>query len=250
MSLKILFAGESWTSHTIHVKGFDSFTTSVYEEGVRWIRDAFEKAGHTFTYIPGQCVSEDFPFYMEDLEIYDLVVLSDIGANTLLLPSRTFSHSQPCPNRLDLIREYVSNGGALLMIGGYLTFQGIDAKGRYHGTPVEECLPVELSSVDDRMEMPQGFRPYITNPDHEILTGIPGEWPAFLGYNRLTAKPGSSVLLKAGTDPFLVVGKYGKGRSGAFASDCSPHWAPPGFVDWEYYPVLWNQLASWLARQS
>ncbi|MBP7979955.1 MAG: cytoplasmic protein, partial [Sebaldella sp.] len=27
---KILIAGESWTSHTIHIKGFDTFTTSKY----------------------------------------------------------------------------------------------------------------------------------------------------------------------------------------------------------------------------
>ena len=28
------------------------------------------------------------------------------------------------------------------MVGGYMTFQGIDAKGRYAGSPVEEALPV------------------------------------------------------------------------------------------------------------
>ena len=33
MKKKILLAGESWTSHTIHIKGFDSFFTSFYEEG-------------------------------------------------------------------------------------------------------------------------------------------------------------------------------------------------------------------------
>ena len=40
---KILIAGESWTSHTIHIKGFDTFTTSVYEEGVKWLKEALEK---------------------------------------------------------------------------------------------------------------------------------------------------------------------------------------------------------------
>jgi len=28
--MKTLLAGESWTSHTTHVKGFDSFTTGSY----------------------------------------------------------------------------------------------------------------------------------------------------------------------------------------------------------------------------
>ena len=36
----ILIAGESWTVHSIHQKGFDSFTTTEYAEGVQWLRDA------------------------------------------------------------------------------------------------------------------------------------------------------------------------------------------------------------------
>lgn len=31
--MKILFIGESWHIHMIHSKGFDSFTSSKYEEG-------------------------------------------------------------------------------------------------------------------------------------------------------------------------------------------------------------------------
>ena len=34
---KILVAGESWTSFTTHVKGFDTFVTSVYEEGIEFL---------------------------------------------------------------------------------------------------------------------------------------------------------------------------------------------------------------------
>lgn len=32
-TLKILFIGESWHIHMIHSKGYDSFTSSKYEEG-------------------------------------------------------------------------------------------------------------------------------------------------------------------------------------------------------------------------
>ncbi|MGP0803697.1 glutamine amidotransferase, partial [Escherichia coli] len=32
-SLKVLFIGESWHIHMIHSKGYDSFTSSKYEEG-------------------------------------------------------------------------------------------------------------------------------------------------------------------------------------------------------------------------
>ena len=58
---KILIAGESWTSHTIHIKGFDTFTTSVYEEGVKWLKEALEKANHQITFIQNHHSSEKFP---------------------------------------------------------------------------------------------------------------------------------------------------------------------------------------------
>lgn len=43
--VRVLLAGESWVSHTIHVKGFDSFTTSEYAEGASWLITALESGG-------------------------------------------------------------------------------------------------------------------------------------------------------------------------------------------------------------
>ena len=40
MSKKVLLAGESWMSYTTHVKGFDSFYTSTYETGEKWLKAA------------------------------------------------------------------------------------------------------------------------------------------------------------------------------------------------------------------
>ena len=54
----------------------------------------------------------------------------------------------------------------LLMVGGYLTFQGIDGKAAYRGTPVEATLPVELMATDDRVESPEGVVPDMTQADH------------------------------------------------------------------------------------
>ena len=45
MSKKILLVGESWMSFTTHVKGFDTFYTSVYETGKEWIEKAIIEAG-------------------------------------------------------------------------------------------------------------------------------------------------------------------------------------------------------------
>ena len=45
MGKRVLLAGESWSSHTTHVKGFDTFYTSVYEEGGKWLIEALEASG-------------------------------------------------------------------------------------------------------------------------------------------------------------------------------------------------------------
>jgi hypothetical protein len=56
--------------------------------------------------------------------------------------------------------------------------------------------------------------------------------PSLLGYNRLTGKSATQVLVRCAADPLLVVGSHGAGRSAAFASDCVPHWCPPPFMAW------------------
>ncbi len=248
--MDILIAGESWVTHSIHIKGFDTFTTSTYEEGVQWLKTALERAGHKVHFMPNHLVSREFPTSAAGLASYAVVMLSDCGSNNLLLHPDTFARSERTPNRLAAIRDYVAQGGALLMIGGYMTFQGIDGKARYHNTPVEDALPVIMQGTDDRVEIPEGKRPVSVKADHPVLRGIEGEWPVFLGYNRFTARQGSDVLLKIGNDPFLAVWGYGKGRSAAFASDCGPHWEPPEYLNWAYHDLFWAQLVHWLSRQS
>ena len=129
-STRVLIAGESWVMHTIHQKGFDVFTTTSYGEGLSWLRAALESGEISVDHLPNHLASAQFPTTADALKRYDVVVLSDIGSNTLLLHSDTFERSVAMPNRLALLRDYVADGGGLVMIGGYLTFQGIDAKAR------------------------------------------------------------------------------------------------------------------------
>jgi uncharacterized membrane protein len=246
---KILIAGESWMMHTIHVKGFDSFTTSAYAEGVGWLRSALEAAGHQIRFMPNHEANSAFPTSAEALGEYDLVILSDIGANTLLIHPDTFALSKSLPNRLALIHDFVAEGGALAMIGGYLTFQGIDGKARYAGTSVEAALPVVISTGDDRVEAPEGARPRVRRGDHPVVAGLPAEWPALLGYNRVKARPEADLLVTVGDDPLVVAWDYGDGRALAFTSDCGPHWAPPDFVNWEGYGRFWANAAAWLTTR-
>ena len=244
---KILLAGESWMSYTTHVKGFDAFYTSAYEEGADAIRAALARAGYDLTFLPNHLASTQFPYTPEELSCYDCIILSDIGSNTLLLPPETFSKSETRPNRCQLIKDYVLAGGALLMIGGYLSFSGVDAKARYGATPVQDVLPVDCLLEDDRAEHPEGITP-VTVARHRALDGLPEQWPAFLGYNRTRPNAHGEVLATIGGEPFIAVGAFGKGRSAVFASDCSPHWGPPAFLSWQYYDALWAGLLAYLTE--
>ena len=246
-ALKVLFVGESWVKHTIHQKGFDQFHSTEYEEGAGVFLDALAKAGHDVTYIRGHEISLRFPKAPEQLDVFDVVVISDIGSNSFLLPDETFMRSQKSPNRLALVADYVRRGGGLVMVGGYLSFTGIDGKARYGMSPLAEVLPVTLLPHDDRIERSEGASVEVCVPDHPVLGGTSGPWPQLLGYNRLIAKPDAVVVARSGDDPVLVVGHHGQGRSAAFASDLAPHWAPPEFMNWAHYPRLWNAILSWTA---
>ncbi len=248
-SLRVLFAGESWMTHSIHSKGFDSFTTTEYREGADDLIRELGQDGRLIDYLPNHLASARFPTTARELRNYDLVILSDIGANTLLLNPDTFNRSIATPNRLDLIEDYVQGGGGLVMIGGYLTFQGIEGRARYGGTPIERALPVTLQIGDDRVEVPQGETPRRLKTDHPIVGGLPSTWPTLLGYNRIIARPEAEVLATIGEDALLVAGQFGQGRSVAFASDCGPHWCPPGFVKWDGYGRLWRQIVDWAGGQ-
>jgi uncharacterized membrane protein len=246
-ALKVLVVGESWVKHTVHMKGFDHFHSTEYEEGGGHFLAALQLAGHEVTYIRAHEVSMRFPTSHDDLGRYDVVVVSDIGANSFLLTDDVFLRSEQSVNRLKLLADFVRRGGGLLMIGGYLSFTGIDGRARYGMSPLADVLPVRMLDHDDRVEAPEGIEPHLVEPDHPAVTGAVGPWPILLGYNRLIAKDDAQVIARAGDDPLLTVAEVGRGRSVAFASDCAPHWAPPQFVSWTQYPQLWASVVAWAA---
>ena len=244
-ALRVLVVGESWIKHTIHMKGYDQFHSTEYEEGAGVFLERLDRAGFEVTYVRGHEISLRFPKTAEEMQQFDVVVISDIGSNSFLLPDETFLRSEVSPNRLELVADFVRGGGGLVMIGGYLSFTGIDGKGRFGMSPLAEVLPVTMLTHDDRIEKSQGVRTEVCLPEHAVLGGTPAEWPILLGYNQLIAKPDAEVVARAENDPMLVVGDYGKGRSVAFASDVAPHWAPAAFMDWPYYGELWTSILSW-----
>ena len=246
---KVLFVGESWHVHVTEAKGFDTFTYDYYEEATGFIKAALEKNGTEFYHIPSHLVESKFPTTLEGLQEYDAVMFSDVGANTMNLPMSVFQRLIPTVNKLELVKEYVQKGGAFVMIGGYLTFQGIEAKGAYKRTAIEEILPVNLLEGDDRQERCEGVAPVVIKPEHPTMVNLPETWPQVLGYNRLLPKEGAEVVAKVHEDPLVVLGQYGEGRVCAYATDCAPHWSPEAFCNWEGYPVLWDNLLNWLTEK-
>lgn len=246
--MRVLIAGESWITQATHIKGVDSFTVSSYVEGVGPLRDALTRGGHEPVHLPAHDVPDHFPLSSEALGHYDVVVLSDIGANSLLLPRAVMEDSQTRPNRLALLADWVRGGGGLLMIGGYFSFNGLDGRARFGGTPVESILPVTCVPGDDRREAPEGVRPQLTTPGHAAVGGLDEvEWPMLLGWNRTESRDDADQLASVADDPLVVVRQVDAGRSAVFTSDCAPHWATPAFCqEWEGYTTLFCGLVEWL----
>ena len=151
------------------------------------------------------------------------------------------------PGQLEMIGNAVKNGAGLVMFGGWESYHGL--LGEYHGTVLDDVLPITMLQEDDRRNFSQGV---LLSPvqSHPILDNLPWKTPPLIGgLNEFTVKPDAKVLLNGvplsiqanegrvdfGLDtksyPMLVVGEYGKGRTLALATDVAPHWVG-GFVDW------------------
>jgi uncharacterized membrane protein len=244
---QILLAGESWVTTSIHTKGFDSFTTVSYHEGAGALLAALRAGGHDVSFMPNHVAATDFPSTEAALAAFGVVILSDIGSNTLLLPPATFAGGQAAPNRLGLLRDWVADGGGLAMVGGYLSFQGFEAKANYRCTPLADALPVLMEAGDDRCELPESPEPLVVDAGHPLTRGLDERWPAVLGYQRLVPKRGASTPVLVNGDPLVVTGEHGAGRTLAYATDIGPHWAPEAFVAWPGFGAFWRRAVSWLA---
>jgi hypothetical protein len=184
---------------------------------------------------------------------FDYVASETVPDTAILaIPRKLFILSDFKSSLLDsnaqaTILGQVRSGSGLLMIGGWESFCGLG--GEWSGTPVAEALPVVIAETDDRVNCDQVALLAVAT-EHPILAGLPwGERPpAIGGFNRFMIKAPSELLLSvvrhrasrdAGgfhfatdeTDPLLVVGKYGLGRTAALATDLAPHWVGP-LVDW------------------
>jgi uncharacterized membrane protein len=244
----VLLAGESWVSQATHYKGFDSFTSVTFHSGADDYIAALGRAGITVEHMYAHDVPERFPADMAALSAYDVVILSDIGANSFLLPQETWLRGRPSTNRLKNLCDWVRDGGALMMAGGYLSFQGFQARANFARSPLADVLPVTMFDYDDRVEVPEGVAPTLEAVDHPIGHAWQPDAPALLGYNRVLAKPDAQVVASVNGDVLIATAEYGSGRSLVWTSDIGPHWCPTDFLDWPGFDGLMAAMVRWLSK--
>jgi uncharacterized membrane protein len=249
--IRVLYCGDTQIETVIASKGIDTFIQTYVRDSSYLIRDALAEEPERFTcaHIAGDKVREDFPWTAEELKAeFDVVLLSDIGYDNFALPlgNRPPFKVPLGPSRPKAIRDFVLEGGGLIMAGGWLSFSGMDAKGRYGDTPIEEALPVTCPrGIDDRMEVSEGIRFDLKLEGHEIVEGLPWDDPYLVvGYNRVFPKSGATVIASFGEDPAIVTWEYGKGRSVAYTTDPTMHWGGTS-LEWGGYRELWRRLVAW-----
>jgi len=249
---KVLYAGDSAIMAVLGLEGAEvySLMDQIWDAG-KTLKSALEESGHQVTRMLSHEAYYNLPETAEQYADYDVLILSDIGHDTVLLYPGERRNAVPMgPNRMKEIVRYIHNGGGLAYVGGYFTFQGHHGQGRWYNTPVAKILPVEILSLhDDRIETPEGAYPRFLLTDHPILAGIPlDSAPMFMGYNQTNSRPGAELLAVIGddNDPFLACWQVGEGRVMVITSDVAPHWGSD-FVRWDYYQQFWHQAISWLS---
>ncbi|UVK38550.1 glutamine amidotransferase [Mesorhizobium sp. AR10] len=250
--MNVLLAGETFAATTSVAVGGDVLTSATSTNGATAFNAALAAEGIAVTQIGGDRCAAEFPYDLDALARYQAVVISDVGALTLLVtPDARAGHVGV--NRLEVLKAYVESGGGLMLAGGYMGFQGMFGTARFHDTPVEDVLPVRCLPFCDGMEVPQGLQASILQPSHPIFAGMEEALPAILGMNKLDfRRDGSSRLLATchyrGTDwPLLAVRNHGRGRTVAWATDIGPHWLSQDFLAWPLYGKLMANMIRWLA---
>jgi hypothetical protein len=169
----------------------------------------------------------------EELQRYSVIVIANLDAPALT------------PERLKVFREFVEQGGGMLVLGGEWAY----SRGAYGGTPLEEMLPVTFPDEHRIQPAPAGL-PLSAAP--QATWKPPFDFtkkPSAFFVQSLVAKPGSTVQLLAGDKPALVSGVFGKGRVVACALTATGE-PPPGalpFWDWPDWPKLLGEAIDWAA---
>ena len=220
--------------------------------GARQFVAALTGGGYAVTQVSAEDCGEHFPRTVAEMASYDALVLSDVGALSLLLTPDARA-GRLCTDRLIMVADWGANGGGLVMAGGYMSFQGMDGLARYFETPIDDCLPVTCRPASDGLEAPAGLMPLVVMPHHPVLKDVDPNWPPLLGMNKTgyrTEDADAQVAVECThlerRFPLLATRPFGRGRTLASTSDIAPHWLSQAFADWESYDRLMRNMIDWV----
>ena len=254
MTIKVLYCGDTQINMTTHSKGIDTWTFTYFSDTAKFLRDAIAETDDIeCTHIPNEKVIAECPASLEEFKRYDVVILSDCGYNNIVMqPGNTKPYRIPMgPNRPKALNEFVKQGGGLIMVGGWLSYSGLQGKGLYGGTAVEDVLPVRClpRGADDRIEVTEGFMFNIDDWKHPIVQNIDWEKKyCLLGYNKTILREDAHQIASYDGDPMIAVREVGKGRSLSYLTDITPHWSGD-FQQHPDYKTLLLNLIRWTAGQ-
>lgn len=194
----------------------------------------------------------------EMLEQSAALIVSDVEARCFHLYPNFFDRSRreqnvvSFPDRLAILKGWIEAGGGMMMLGGWLSFSGVQGKSGWGRSLLADALPVDCMVTEDLVESSAGFTAEVLIPDHPVVKGLPWDsFPPVFGYNEVTAKASGQVLVrvKETGHPLVVAGEYGKGRILTYMSDPAPHWGL-NFELWEGYDPFWKQALNWVKKNS
>lgn len=171
--------------------------------------------------------------FLEKIEDFDLIIF-DRYKRRGILPAIY----------LDNVRNYVEEGGAVLIAAGP-DFASADS---IYRSPLADILPAEPTA----RVIERGFRPSITDlgQRHPVTVGMAGEGEWGRWMRQIEVEPVGGDVLMSGVDdkPLLVLDRIGEGRVALIASDHAWLWSR-GFEGGGPQLDLLRRLAHWMMKE-
>jgi uncharacterized membrane protein len=118
MRKRVLLAGETFAINQSVSIGYDTLRSNAYANGALHFLTSMRDTNYEIVHLPSERCEAEFPCSGEDLARYEAVILSDIGAMSLLFSAETRA-GNPSVNRLVLLHDWVKQGGRLQQFSRY-----------------------------------------------------------------------------------------------------------------------------------
>lgn len=171
--------------------------------------------------------------FLEKIDDFDLIIF-DRYKRRGILPSIY----------LDNVRNYVEQGGAVLVAAGP-DFASADS---IYRSPLSEILPAEPTA----RVLDEGYQPVVTDlgERHPVTAGLTGPeaWGRWLRQIEVEPLQGDVVMSGIDDRPLLVLDRVGEGRVALLASDQAWLWSR-GFEGGGPQLELLRRLAHWMMKE-